>query len=125
MEKMDRILLVDDDLLILQALSRILEGEGYKVVARDNPLEALKETDYVAVITDFMMPQMNGIELLSALRKSNPRAIRVLLTAAGDFKIASEAVNRGEVYRLLGKPWAVPDLTSCVRQAVEHYHLVE
>ena len=122
---MDRILLVDDDVLILQALSRILESEGYEVVAYDNPLEAINEKDYVAVITDFMMPGMNGIELLSAIRKSNPQAVRVLLTAAGDFKIASEAVNRGEVYRLLGKPWAIPDLTSCVRQAIEHYHLVE
>jgi len=122
---MDRILLVDDDVLILQALSRILEAEGYEIVAHDDPLAALKEKEYVAVITDFMMPGMNGIELLSAIRKSNPQAVRVLLTAAGDFKIASEAVNRGEVYRLLGKPWAVPDLTSCVRQAVEHYHLVE
>jgi len=122
---MDRILLVDDDVLILQALSRILEAEGYEIVAHDDPLAALKEEEYVAVITDFMMPGMNGIELLSAIRKSNPQAVRVLLTAAGDFKIASEAVNRGEVYRLLGKPWAVPDLTSCVRQAVEHYHLVE
>jgi len=122
---MDRILLVDDDVLILQALSRILEAEGYEVIAHDDPLAATNEKNYVAVITDFMMPGMNGIELLSAIRKSNPQAVRVLLTAAGDFKIASEAVNRGEVYRLLVKPWAVPDLTSCVRQAVEHYHLVE
>src|SRR5258708_37740042 len=72
-----------------------------------------------------MMPGMNGIELLSAIRKSNPQAVRVLLTAAGDFKVASEAVNRGEVDRLLGKPWAVPDMASCVRQAIEHYHPVE
>ncbi|HEX9508097.1 MAG TPA: HD domain-containing phosphohydrolase, partial [Myxococcales bacterium] len=122
---MDRILLVDDDLLILQALSRILEGEGYQVVAHTDPRQALQERGFVMVITDFMMPFMNGVELLAALRESNPQAVRILLTAAGDFKIASEAVNCGEVYRLLGKPWSIPDLTSCVRQAIQHFHLVE
>jgi len=121
----DRILLVDDDLLILQALSRILEGEGYQVVAHTDPRQALQERGFVMVITDFMMPFMNGVELLAALRESNPQAVRILLTAAGDFKIASEAVNCGEVYRLLGKPWSIPDLTSCVRQAIQHFHLVE
>src|SRR5712692_11295133 len=120
---MDRILLVDDDVLILQALSRILEGEGYQVICHANPLEAAQERDFKVVITDFMMPQLNGVELLAALREFNPRAIRMLLTAAGDFRVASEAVNRGEVYRLLGKPWSIPELTSTVRQAIEHYGL--
>src|SRR5215470_16873814 len=122
---MDRILIVDDDPLILQALSRILESEGHTIIAHTNPLEAAKESDFAAVITDFKMPQMNGIDLLSQIRKANPRAVRILLTAAGDFKVASEAVNQGEIYRLVGKPWSIPELTSCVRQAVEHYHLVD
>ncbi|HME90207.1 MAG TPA: HD domain-containing phosphohydrolase, partial [Myxococcaceae bacterium] len=122
---MDRILLVDDDVLILQALSRILLGEGYEVVCHSNPLDAARERDFHVVIADFMMPQMNGIELLAALRSFNPRAVRLLLTAAGDFKVASDAINRGEVFRLLGKPWSIPELTSCVRQAIEHYRLLE
>ncbi|HVE82308.1 MAG TPA: HD domain-containing phosphohydrolase, partial [Myxococcales bacterium] len=53
-----------------------------------------------------------------------PDAVRMLLTAASDFKVASEAVNRGEVYRLLGKPWTMSELIASVRQAVEHHHLV-
>ena len=48
-----------------------------------------------------------------------------MLTAAADFRTASEAVNRGEVFRLLGKPWSLSELTSAVRQAFEHYKLVE
>jgi len=51
--------------------------------------------------------------------------VRILLTAAADFKIASDGVNRGEIYRLLGKPWTLTELTNCVRQAVQHYHLLE
>ncbi len=121
---MDRILLVDDDPLILQALSRILRAEGYEVVAHPDPAVAVTESNFTVVITDFMMPQMNGIELLSNLRATNPNAVRILLTAASDFKVASDAVNRGEVFRLLGKPWTLSELTSCVKQAVAHYHLV-
>jgi response regulator RpfG family c-di-GMP phosphodiesterase len=122
---MNRILLVDDDALILKALSQILQDEGYQVICHSNPVRALQERDFEVVITDFLMPQMNGVELLAALREFNPRAVRMLLTAAGDFKIASDAVNRGEVFRLLGKPWSIPELTASVRQAMEHYRLLE
>jgi len=121
---MDRILVVDDDALILQALTRILVSEGYEVVAHQDPLQAARETDFSVVISDFMMPQMNGIELLTYLRESNPVAVRLMLTAAGDFRTASEAVNRGEVFRLLGKPWTIAELTGAVKQAVDHYHLI-
>jgi response regulator RpfG family c-di-GMP phosphodiesterase len=72
-----------------------------------------------------MMPKLNGIELLALLRETNPNAVRILLTAAADFKIASDGVNRGEIYRLLGKPWTLSELTNCVRQAIQHYHLLE
>ena len=120
-----RILVVDDDALILTALSRILQSEGYEVVTHNDPLAAAQEEGIHVVLTDFMMPGMNGIELLAALREKNPRAVRLMLTAAADFRIASDAVNRGEVFRLLGKPWTLGELTSCVRQAVEHFWLVQ
>jgi response regulator RpfG family c-di-GMP phosphodiesterase len=122
---MDRILVVDDDVRILAALSRIFVAEGYDVVTHSDPVQAAREEGFQVVLTDFMMPYLNGIELLGALREKNPRAVRLMLTAAADFRTASEAVNRGEVYRLLGKPWTLPDLTSSVRQAFEHYRLVE
>jgi response regulator RpfG family c-di-GMP phosphodiesterase len=122
---MDRILVVDDDVLILAALSRILQAEGYQVVTHSDPMQAAQEHDFHVVLTDFMMPMLNGVELLKLLREKNPRAVRLMLTAAADFRTASEAVNRGEVFRLLGKPWTLSELISSVRQAFEHYRLVE
>jgi response regulator RpfG family c-di-GMP phosphodiesterase len=122
---MDRILVVDDDVLILQALTRILESEGYSVVAHSQPELAVHERGVAVVLTDYMMPGMNGVELLDALRPHNPRAVRMLLTAAADFKVASKAINLGQVYRLLGKPWSLAELVQSVRQAVEHHHLLE
>ena len=121
----ERILVVDDDSLILNALERILRAEGYDVIAHTDPVRASEERGFAVVITDFMMPRLNGIELLGLLKQENPDAVRLMLTAAADFKVASEAVNRGEIYRLLGKPWTHGGLLSCVRQAVEHFHLVE
>ena len=115
---MIRILVVDDDALILQALTRILQNEGHEVVGHTDPHKAAEERGFSIVVTDFMMPNMNGIELLGALKQSNPNAVRLMLTAAADFKVALEAVNRGEVYRLLSKPWNLAELTTVVRQAV-------
>ncbi|MCI0571936.1 MAG: HD domain-containing protein [Myxococcaceae bacterium] len=122
---MDRILVVDDDVLILQALTRILENEGYDVVSHSEPELAAREEGLSVILTDYMMPGMNGVELLGALAARNPKAVRMLLTAAADFKVASKAVNDAQVYRLLGKPWSLGELTQSVRQAVEHFHLVE
>lgn len=122
---MDRILVVDDDALILQALTRILQAEGYEVVSHSDPVQAARERDFAVVITDFMMPNLNGIELLGQLKQSNPMAVRLMLTAAADFRVASDAVNRGEVFRILSKPWTLSELISCIRQSVDHYHLVD
>jgi response regulator RpfG family c-di-GMP phosphodiesterase len=122
---MERILVVDDDALIVQALSKILAAEGYTVVSHTDPLKAADEENIQLVITDFMMPALNGIELLARLRGKNPDAVRLMLTAASDFKVALDAVNRGEVFRLLGKPWNMAELVSVVRQSVEHHRLME
>lgn len=122
---MARILVVDDDAFIVQALSRILQIEGHQVVGHTEPERALKESGYQIVITDFQMPHMNGVELLGRIREKNPNAVRVMLTAQSDFKVAAEAVNRGEVFRLLAKPWSLPELLACVSQATEHFKLTE
>jgi len=119
------ILVVDDDALICQALSKVLEMEGHTVLAHTDPRKALEEKDFSVIITDFMMPHVNGIELLQEVRSKHPKAVRLLLTAAADFKVAVDAVNRGEVFRLVSKPWSLSELQGVIRQAVEHYHLVE
>ncbi|MBK7858336.1 MAG: response regulator [Archangiaceae bacterium] len=119
------VLVVDDDALICQALSKVLESEGHTVLSHTDPRKALEEKDFAVVISDFMMPHVNGIELLAQVRKEQPQAVRLLLTAAADFKVAVDAVNRGEVFRLVAKPWALSELQSVIRQAIEHYHLVE
>jgi len=117
-----RVLVVDDDALILRALQRVLEAQGFSVSGRSHPadaLEDLRSQPANLIISDYMMPGMNGVEFLTEARRVCPDAPRLLLTAANDFRVAAEAVNSGEVYRLLSKPWNHAELVSTVRQAYE------
>jgi response regulator RpfG family c-di-GMP phosphodiesterase len=120
---MERILVVDDEPSITTQLARVIEDMGFEVVAHNDPLEAIRESGFQVVITDYMMPGINGAEFLERLRESNPEAVRVLITAADDFKVATQAVNRGEVFRMLGKPWRLAELRDTVQQAVDCYRL--
>jgi putative nucleotidyltransferase with HDIG domain len=104
---------------------RVLESMGHPVTVHTDPLEAAQETDFDLVLTDFMMPNLNGVELLGVLRRERPDAVRLLITAANDFKVAIEAVNRGEVFRIIGKPWQLHDLRFGLQQAVDYYRLVQ
>jgi response regulator RpfG family c-di-GMP phosphodiesterase len=118
----DRVLIVDDDELILRALSRILEGAGYDPRCYLDPGEALAaiEADApVVIISDYMMPAMDGVTFLKAARARFPAAVRILCTAAEDFRVALQAVNAGEVFRIISKPWHQQELLATIAQAAE------
>jgi len=118
----DHVLIVDDDNLILKALARILEGAGYQVSCYLSPelaLEALEAEQPVVVISDYMMPGMDGIAFLAKARQRVPAAVRILCTAAEDFRVALQAVNAGEVFRIIAKPWHQQELLATVHQAAE------
>jgi response regulator RpfG family c-di-GMP phosphodiesterase len=118
----DRVLLVDDDELILKALARILEAAGYDARCYLSPDEALADIEAVApvvVISDYMMPAMDGVTFLKRARERLPGAVRILCTAAEDFRIALQAVNAGEVFRIIPKPWHQQELLATVQQGAE------
>ena len=118
----DRVLIVDDDALILKALARILEAGGYEARCYTSPEEALAaiEADRpTVIISDYMMPGMDGVTFLKQARNRAPHAVRILCTAAEDFRVALQAVNSGEVYRIISKPWHQQELLATVNQAAE------
>jgi response regulator RpfG family c-di-GMP phosphodiesterase len=117
-----RVLLLDDEPLVLRALARSLEAAGFSTAAFQRPAEALQALPAAApdvVISDYMMPGMDGVAFLQRARRAAPRAVRILCTAAEDFGVAMEAVNAGEVYRIISKPWHPHELVATVRQAAE------
>jgi response regulator RpfG family c-di-GMP phosphodiesterase len=118
----DRVLIVDDDALILKALARILESAGFDPRCYLSPEEALQAIEGdapVVVISDYMMPSMDGITFLKLARARFPGAVRILCTAAEDFRVALQAVNAGEVFRIVSKPWHQQELLGTVNQAAE------
>ncbi len=118
----DRVLIVDDDELILKALARILESAGFEprcYLGPDEALAAIERDAPVVVISDYMMPDMDGVTFLKQARLRCPGAVRILCTAAEDFRVALQAVNSGEVFRIISKPWHQQELLATVNQAAE------
>jgi putative nucleotidyltransferase with HDIG domain len=119
---LERVVIVDDDEFIVRALSKILEGTGFETRCYLSPeaaLAALEADRPSVIISDYMMPGMDGISFLKAARDKVPDAVRILCTAAEDFRVALQAVNTGEVYRIIAKPWQQPELVSAISQAAE------
>src|SRR3954467_111723 len=128
MPEVERLLVVDDEAPILHALQRTFEAAGYEVIACADPAEALdrlREKPFQVLSADYMMPGMTGAEFLAQAKTLQPETIRILLTAAHDFSAAVDAVNNGEIFRILAKPWNRVELLGTVRQAFDTYALRE
>ena len=120
------VLFVDDEVNILKALQRLLRNEPMKVLTASRPQEAidlLESTPAQVVVSDQRMPEMSGVDLLSTIRERNPDMVRMMLTGYTEMNIAVEAINRGEIYRLITKPWNDDELKATLRQAFDHYDL--
>ncbi|MBI1987273.1 MAG: sigma 54-interacting transcriptional regulator [Nitrospinae bacterium] len=119
------ILVVDDEIHNLEALERAFRGE-YQVFAAQSGVEALRileQEEIALIITDQRMPGMTGIELLQRSIQYYPKAIRMILTSYTDADELLEAINTGQVYRYILKPWNPKELKITVKRALESYHL--
>jgi len=124
--KPNTILIVDDEENILKTLERLMEDEGYRIFFADSGfkgLEIIKHEDIHLVISDQKMPGMDGIKFLYEVKKISPDTIRIMLTGFADVNIAIQAINEGEVYRFITKPWNNVELLSTVKQGIEYYDL--
>jgi response regulator RpfG family c-di-GMP phosphodiesterase len=121
------VLIVDDDPLVLQALETTVSSAGYEAVSTGDPLAGLKvleERDVSTIIADQRMDAMSGLELLDHAKRLQPHTSRILITGLLSVKTLSEAVNRGEIYRFVAKPWSTPDLINTIHNAVHRYCLL-
>jgi response regulator RpfG family c-di-GMP phosphodiesterase len=121
------ILIVDDEEIVLIALREILVHEGYKVIASPNAVHALgvlKKHQFSVVITDQQMPMVSGLEFLDQVKQIQPDATRILFTAVLSLGTVIDAINKGEIYRFVVKPWLREDLLATVKNAVQRYELI-
>lgn len=117
------ILVVDDEELVLTSLRSVFSLETrYRVIEATDPRRALREvegTPIDVVISDFLMPQMNGIDFLRAVKELQPEAVRILLTGYADKQNAIRAINEVGLYQYLEKPWDNDALLLTVSNAIE------
>src|SRR5580693_3006932 len=121
------ILIVDDEEIVLVALRDTLLREGYQVVASPHAIHALsvlKEQQFSVVITDQQMPMVTGLEFLAQVKQIQPDATRILITAVLSLSTVIDAINKGEIYRFVVKPWLREELLATVKNAVQRYELI-
>ena len=122
-----RILLVDDEPNVLSALRRIFRQENYQITTAGNgqdALELLRRESFHLMISDYMMPVMNGGDLLRQAKTLHPDMIRIMLTGHADTGAVMAAINEGAVYKFILKPWDDDDLRVTVALALEQYELI-
>lgn len=121
MQAKPKVLLVDDEERILRSLGLLLRMQ-YQVYATSDGHEALailKRERIHVLISDQRMPIMTGSELLRHARDISPDTVRILLTGYADADAALEAVNEGEIFRYINKPWGPKELRDTISQAAE------
>ncbi|HKP35484.1 MAG TPA: response regulator [Pyrinomonadaceae bacterium] len=118
-----KILIVDDEPANLRSLARLFRDEHQVLTAGSGAeaLEILGQHDVALLITDQRMPGMTGIELLKNTASLRPRMVRMILTGYTDIEALVEAINCGQVYRYITKPWNNDELRLTVKRALEHF----
>ncbi|MDX1504166.1 MAG: response regulator [Spongiibacter sp.] len=120
MESKARILFIDDEPRILVALKALFRS-SYEVFTANSgaaALDVLRDNDVDVIVSDQRMPNMTGVEVLRSAREMRPRAIRVLLTGYSDLSAILGAINDGEIFRFINKPWSNNELRETIAAAV-------
>ncbi|MCD6569619.1 MAG: response regulator [Deltaproteobacteria bacterium] len=121
-----RILIVDDEENVLKALKRAFAEDGYTVDTYTSPKDALAflaGQRVSAIISDFMMPEMNGLEFLLQAAEVIPDSVRIILTGHANLEMAIKAINSGAVYGYLTKPWDNDHIRVFLKNALKKYEL--
>jgi DNA-binding NtrC family response regulator len=122
------LLVLDDDPIITRSIEALLAEEGEWSVASFNraaeALRSLETQSYDAVISDFLMPEMDGIKFLKSVKEAQPFASRIMLTGYADKQNAIRSINEVGLYQYVEKPWDNDALLLILRNAVERARLL-
>ncbi|NET23735.1 MAG: response regulator [Okeania sp. SIO1H5] len=123
------LLIVDDEEMVLSSLKSLLSLEtDYDVVtfsSAPKALEWLKENEFDLVISDYLMPEMDGMTFLSKVREVKPDIPRIILTGYADKENAIKAINQVGLFQYIEKPWDNDDLLIILRNGLDKQRLVK
>jgi DNA-binding NtrC family response regulator len=122
------LLIVDDEPKVINSLNRQLRYDGYTIHSANSGekgLRLLNNKDIGVVLSDLMMPEMDGITFLELVKQHKPDVVRMLLTANGSLDSAMDAINRLQIFGYLTKPWTDEQLKGTIAKAFSHYNLIE
>ena len=121
------VLYVDDEKGFLELAKDFMERANSSlkvdtVSSANKAIEAIKHKNFDGIISDFSMPEMNGLELLRSVKKDYPHIIRMVLSGYTQVTTLLTAINQGEIFRFVTKPWKLEEeFKPSVREAVEYY----
>lgn len=118
-----KILFVDDEEYLLQSIQRQLRGK-FDIDICTNALEALekiKNQTYSVIVADYHMPEMNGVKFLAKAKEITPDTVRLLFTGKAELYVAISAVNEGQIFKFLSKPYSTEKLAHVLRLALGKY----
>ena len=122
------LLLVDDEESVLNSIERLFAKTDMKILKAANgedALELLGKENISVLVSDNLMPGMKGVELLSKARDISPDVVRILMTAHADIPTAVDAINNGEVFKFILKPWDNKELVSIIEEGVNRHQIIK
>ncbi|NOY65598.1 MAG: response regulator [Nitrospirae bacterium] len=122
-----KILCIDDERNVLRSLKRVFLEDDYEILTAESGKEGLEilksEQPVQIVISDYRMPGMNGVDFLKAVYENWPDTVRIVLSGYADTASVVEAINEGQIYKFIPKPWNDNDLRVTISNAIERYFL--
>ena len=119
------VLFVDDEERLLKSLKRGFLDEPYTTLFANSgkeALEVLEQTEVQVLVTDMRMPEMGGLELLKIVKEKYPDIIRIVLSGYTQVATLLTAINQGEIYKYITKPWKLEEeFKPSIREAIEFY----
>ena len=120
------LLIVDDEPNVIKSVKRLLFETDYKILTAESGEKGLtmfEGNEIDLVISDYRMPGMNGVEFLREVRERYPDTIRLILSGYADVAAVVEAINDGQVYKFISKPWNDQELLTTIMRALDQHHL--
>jgi response regulator RpfG family c-di-GMP phosphodiesterase len=127
-EERQDVLIVDDEAHILTALRRTLHDQPYRVHTAGSASEEIGIMGSIGValiISDFRMPDTDGVAFLQQAKALQPDSVRMILSGYADVSAVVDAVNKGEIFKFVAKPWNDDELTLTIAQSLDHWRLLK